>query len=603
MNLKILFLFLAKSAYSFNENSATNKISISKLTENIVNHNVDNIYFTSDLKKIYSKKINTEEYDVTISNPILTNKFLDISNTNNVDSIILEEPQNIFVSSINTFGNIFDTFFIGFIIISIIRSISNISFGSSTNPMNNGGMPFFPNSLQNDKNKVNILKENNISLSSWAGSKEIFEECTEVVSYLKNNTIYKMVGAEIPRGILLEGPPGTGKTLIAKAIATEANATFISVSASEFVELFVGMGASKVRNIFQKARQNSPSIIFIDEIDSVGRKRSGGSSMGGNEEREQTLNQLLAEMDGFTPNENIVVIAATNRKDILDSALLRPGRFDRIINVPLPDRNSRKEILSLYMKNKNMEKNIKLDSLAELTGGFSGAQIKNLINEAAINAARLGNTFISQKNIEDALEKIIVGIIKKIDTRTEDARLRVAIHEIGHAVIAASFKEYFELQKVSIESTYNGAGGYTIFSEHPEITESGLYTKDLFKKRLIIALGGKAAECVFYGKNMVSLGANQDLKQANSLAQRMIENYGMGSDLEVFYNDNEFGISNKYAETTKTKIDYESLSLVNEAYEEAIKIIMTNKDNINILVNMLLSSSILSGNIVYDIIN
>jgi len=603
MNLKILFLFLAKSAYSFNENSATNKISISKLTENIVNHNVDNIYFTSDLKKIYSKKINTEEYDVTISNPILTNKFLDISNTNNVDSIILEEPQNIFVSSINTFGNIFDTFFIGFIIISIIRSISNISFGSSTNPMNNGGMPFFPNSLQNDKNKVNILKENNISLSSWAGSKEIFEECTEVVSYLKNNTIYKMVGAEIPRGILLEGPPGTGKTLIAKAIATEANATFISVSASEFVELFVGMGASKVRNIFQKARQNSPSIIFIDEIDSVGRKRSGGSSMGGNEEREQTLNQLLAEMDGFTPNENIVVIAATNRKDILDSALLRPGRFDRIINVPLPDRNSRKEILSLYMKNKNMEKNIKLDSLAELTGGFSGAQIKNLINEAAINAARLGNTFISQKNIEDALEKIIVGIIKKIDTRTEDARLRVAIHEMGHAVIASSFKEYFELQKVSIESTYNGAGGYTIFSEHPEITESGLYTKDLFKKRLIIALGGKAAECVFYGKNMVSLGANQDLKQANSLAQRMIENYGMGSDLEVFYNDNEFGISNKYAETTKTKIDYESLSLVNEAYEEAIKIIMTNKDNINILVNMLLSSSILSGNIVYDIIN
>jgi len=592
-----IFLLLIKTIYSFNENNVINQISVGSLAQNIINHDVDNIYFSNDLKKIYSKRINIEQYDVTTSNPILTNKFFDISAKNNVNTVILEEPRNILASGINTLGNVFETFFVGFIILSIIRYVRNINTGS--NSMDNMGISFFQNSLD-DKDKINMLKANNISLTSWAGSKEIFEECSEVVSYLRNNTLYKNVGAEIPRGILLEGPPGTGKTLIAKAIATESNATFISVSASEFVELFVGIGASKVRNIFQKARQNSPSIIFIDEIDSVGRKRSGGSNVGGNEEREQTLNQLLAEMDGFTPNDNVIVIAATNRKDILDSALLRPGRFDRIINIPLPDRDSRKDILSLYMKNKNMEKNIKLDFLADLTSGFSGAQIKNLINEAAINAARLGNIIITQKNIEDALEKIIIGIVKKTDNRSEDTRLRVAIHEIGHATIAASFKEYFELQKVTIQSTYNGVGGYTIFSEHPEITESGLYTKDLLKKRLIIAMGGKAAEYIFYGRNMVSLGANKDLKNANLLARKMIENYGMGSDLEVFYDGNEYELNNKYSETMKTKIDYESLSLVNEAYDEAIKIIMVNKEKIHILINMLLSTQTLLGNIVYD---
>lgn len=591
-----IFLLLIKTVYSFNENNAINQISVGSLAQNIINHDVDNIYFSNDLKKIYSKRINIEQYDVTTSNPILTNKFFDISAKNNVNTVILEEPRNILVSGINTLGNVFETFFVGFIILSIIRYVRNINTGS--NSMDNMGISFFQNSLD-DKDKINILKKNNISLTSWAGSKEIFEECSEVVSYLKNNTLYKNVGAEIPRGILLEGPPGTGKTLIAKAIATESNATFISVSASEFVELFVGIGASKVRNIFQKARQNSPSIIFIDEIDSIGRKRSGGSNMGGNEEREQTLNQLLAEMDGFTPNDNFIVIAATNRKDILDSALLRPGRFDRIINVPLPDRDSRKDILSLYMKNKNMEENIKLDFLADLTSGFSGAQIKNLINEAAINAARLGNIIITQKNIEDALEKIIIGIVKKTDNRSQDTRLRIAIHEIGHAVIAASFKEYFELQKVTIQSTYNGVGGYTIFSEHPEITESGLYTKDLLKKRLIIAMGGKATEYIFYGRNMVSLGAIEDLKNANLLARKMIENYGMGSDLEVFYDGNEYEL-NKYSETMKTKVDYESLTLVNEAYDEAIKIIIVNKEKIHILINMLLSTQTLLGNIVYD---
>ena len=593
----------------------TDTISFGKLMENIENHNVDNIYFTEDLKKIYTNHKNEDDlnsYTITTSNPLFSNKIIELSDKNHIDTIILEPSINPIESTFNIASGLFDTFFIIFVITSILRSLFGLRKLGSQNPMGMpSGLPFMTGSRINDnKNKITILKENNISLSSWAGSREIFEECVEVVSYLKNSTLYKNVGAEIPKGILLEGPPGTGKTLIAKAIASEAEANFISISASEFVELFVGLGAAKVRNLFSEARENAPAIIFIDEIDSIGRQRGAGVNMG-NDEREQTLNQLLAEMDGFTPNEGVIVIAATNRKDVLDAALLRPGRFDRIINVPLPDRNSRKDILEVYIKNKNVEEDIKLDFLAELTSGFSGAQIKNLINEAAINAARIGSNIISQKNIEDALEKIIVGIVKKVDNRSEDARTRVAIHEMGHAVLATKFKEYFELQKVTIQSTYNGAGGYTIFSEYPEISESGLYTKDLLKKRLIIALGGKAAEYVFYGENLVSLGAVQDLKQANSLAQRMIGNYGMGQDLQVFYNENvesdrnpflgrSFAMGDKYSEKTKEKMDNESLDLINDAYKEAINILLENKSKMNILIKILLESTTLSGKFIYD---
>jgi len=581
----------------FNEYSISDKISYSDLINKIENHNVDNIYFKEDMKKIYTKyhTNDIDLYTVTNSNEEFSSKIEDLSEKNHINSVIIESSTKPFTDIFKIIGNSFDFLFVGILIASIIR----ILFNSSQNG-NFPGMPFSQNSMSNN---INILRENNISLSSWAGSREVFEECIEVVSYLKNNTLYRDVGAEIPKGILLEGPPGTGKTLIAKAIASEADASFISISASEFVELFVGMGAARVRNLFKEARDNSPCIIFIDEIDAVGRQR-GASSNFGNDEREQTLNQLLFEMDGFSSNENVIVIAATNRKDILDKALLRPGRFDRIINVPLPDRNSRKDILTLYMKNKNMEK-IELDLLADLTSGFSGAEIKNLINEAAIYAARVGKNIISQKNIEDALEKLIVGIVKKNDNRPEDIRNRIAIHEIGHAFLTAIFKEYFEIKKVTIQSTYNGAGGYTLFNEYPEITENGLYTKDILKKRLIIALGGKAAEFIFYGENNVSLGAIQDLKEANSLSRKMITNYGMGNKLKVFYeeSDRSMGFTDKYSENIKEKIDEESLNLVNNAYNEAIKILLENKEKITILVELLNNSTTLSGDLIYAIVN
>jgi cell division protease FtsH len=613
-NIKAPFQYKL-NAFQFNSPLPQSKVSYNKLVENIENNKVDDIYFSEDLRKIYTKTENDENEaisTITISNPTLSSKIIDLTDKKNINTIVIEQQPNIFTQLIGTAGNIFDFFFIGYIILFVFQLFFRSRNFSSNGPMP-GPMPsglFGSNRLNENKEKIKQLKDNNITLSSWAGSPEIFQECTEIVSYLKNGTIYKNAGAEIPKGILLEGPPGTGKTLIAKAIATEAEASFFSVSASEFVELFVGLGAQKVRNLFNEARQNKPAIIFIDEIDSVGRQRGAGINMG-NDEREQTLNQLLAEMDGFSPNDGVLVIAATNRKDVLDAALLRPGRFDRIVNIPLPDRSSRKEILKVHMKNKNMEQNINLDFISEITAGFSGAQLKNLLNEAAINAARMQNTIISQKNIEDALEKIIVGLIKKIDNRSDDAKKRVAIHEIGHAILAAHFSEYFELQKVTIQSTYNGAGGYTIFNEYPEISESGLYTKDLLKKRLIVALGGKAAEYVYYGENFVSLGAVQDLKQANSIAQRMIGNYGMGEDLEVFYNENidsdrnpfvgrNIGMGDKYSEKTKELSDSESLDLVNNAYKEAINLILEKKEKMNILIDLLLNSTTLSGKIIND---
>jgi len=594
------------------------KESFGDLLNEIDQGKIEQIYISDDMRKTIAKRMDSEisdnldtiyDYSITTSTPSLTNIIVEHANSKKVNTIILSPPINPYAQ----FGAIISYAFDFILVSSILFTIGRIIF-SGMNQQNNmgGGMPpMMMPFMNNNKFKETTLNPN-ITLSSWAGSPEIFNECTEIVSYLKNSTMYLEAGATVPKGILLEGPPGTGKTLIAKAIASEAEATFISVAASEFVELFVGMGASKVRNLFQEARENAPTIIFIDEIDAVGKQRGTGINMG-NDEREQTLNQLLSEMDGFESNDNILVIAATNRRDVLDAALLRPGRFDRIINIPLPDKPSRKSILEVHLQNKKIDENISLDFLAETTSGFSGAELKNLVNEAAIHAVREGKTTISQTNLEDALEKLIVGIVKKIDTRSDDARLRVAIHEIGHAFLAAYFKNYFQLKKVTIQTTYNGAGGYTMFNEYPEITESGLYTKDMLQKRIIVALGGKAAETIYYDKQYVSVGAIQDLKQANAIAREMVGNYGMGNKLEVFYNENtesgrnpflgrSLGMGDKYSEKTKEEFDKEVLDIVNAAYIDAIEILSYHKSNIDILAHMLLSSITLDGEFVKDYI-
>jgi cell division protease FtsH len=366
------------------------------------------------------------------------------------------------------------------------------------------------------------------------------------------------------------------------------------------------MGASPVRQLFDSARQNRPCIIFIDEIDAVGRQRGAGINMA-NDEREQTLNQLLYEMDGFNNNTDIIVLAATNRRDVLDQALLRPGRFDRIIRVPLPDKDSREKILDFYIKNKNTDGNLNIKTIAELTDGFSGAQLKNLINEAAILSARNNMTKIQERYVFEAFEKLIVGLIKNNANVPIDTKRRVAIHESGHALLSIYFNEYFEFKKASIQPTYNGAGGYTIFTEKPEIKEGGLYTKEIFKQRLVIILGGKAAESLYYKYNKVSLGAIEDLRQANKLAQRMIGNFGMGDKLEVFFNEDisdesnpflgrSLALGDKYSQYTKTISDKESLNLVKEAYEEAKSILSRNYENLILLSDMLMLNTTISSN-------
>jgi len=463
---------------------------------------------------------------------------------------------------------------------------SRMSSRFNNNNMRNGGGSMTPFSFPTNQKENDLFVKPNVSLSSWAGSPEVIEECKEVISYIEKKELYKTIGADMPKGILLEGPPGTGKTLLAKAIATETNSTFMSISGSEFVELFVGMGASRVRDLFDTARKNRPCIIFIDEIDAVGRQRGAGINMA-NDEREQTLNQLLYEMDGFNDNEDIVVMAATNRRDVLDQALLRPGRFDRIIRVPVPDKFSREKILDFYIKNKKTNKQFDIKAIAELTDGFSGAELKNLINEAAILSARNNETMIQEKYIFESFEKSIVGLIRNNAEVEPATKQRVAIHEAGHALLSIIFNNYFEFQKASIQPTYNGAGGYTIFGEKPEIKEGGLYTKDILKKRLIVTLGGKAAESLYYGDDFISLGANEDLRQANKLSQRMVGNFGMGDKLEVFFNDNvgdesnpflgrSLGIGDKYSQYTKYVMDKESLELVNNAYKDAKNILKEN---------------------------
>jgi len=503
-------------------------------------------------------------------------------------------------------------------LLSFLSSLyrANTMQGGMNPRMNNsrmrGGGPMTPFSFPTNQKQDDLFVKPNVSLSSWAGSPEVIEECKEVISYIEKKELYKEIGADMPKGILLEGPPGTGKTLLAKAIATETNSTFMSISGSEFVELFVGMGASRVRDLFGTARKNRPCIIFIDEIDAVGRQRGAGINMA-NDEREQTLNQLLYEMDGFNNNEDIVVMAATNRRDVLDQALLRPGRFDRIIRVPVPDKFSREKILDFYIKNKKTDKPFDIKAIAELTDGFSGAELKNLINEAAILSARNNQTMIQEKYIFESFEKSIVGLIRNNADVEPTTKQRVAIHEAGHAVLSIIFNKYFEFQKASIQPTYNGAGGYTIFGEKPEIKDGGLYTKDILKKRLVVTLGGKAAESLYYGDDFISLGANEDLRQANKLAQRMIGNFGMGDKLEVFFNDNvgdesnpflgrSLGIGDKYSQYTKYVMDKESLELVNNAYKDAKKILEENYLKLIEFSELLINNTVVMKNDVNDFI-
>lgn len=591
-------------------------------------HAIDALSITSDGKNAIA--IDTDHVnDVTASNLHLIKLFPEnvdsllqnlISNHVNVD--IIDIPKNELFDFLGKVGEAFYNVAIYYFVITFVISIIS-RFGQ-----NSGMGPGNLMSPLNNNNKNNIIDAStlNTTFADVAGCDEAKFELMEVVDFLKDKEKYEVAGAKIPKGVLLEGNPGTGKTLLARAVAGEAGVPFLSASGSEFIELYVGIGASRVRSLFEKAKENSPCVVFIDEIDAVGRKRGAGIA-GGNDEREQTLNQILTNMDGFTISDGVVVIAATNRIDVLDTALTRPGRFDRKVKVGLPDSVGRKRIFDVHFKNKKLANSTNIDELVSLTPGFSGADIANLANEAAIYSVRTNNTEISQQNILDAYEKITIGLPSTTSEPDESEVELVTYHEIGHAFMVSLFKDIFDLRKITIRENKNGAGGYTLFT--PKERFQKYATKRSILANLIIALGGRAAEVFLYRKKNaktdydsyifdnfkdldITTGAVGDLKQANELARKYITEYGFGDNLCYNKDNGENGLpflggelgspGNKISDGKKCDIDTQAEYLVDFAYKKALELIYSNSDIFEKLVLLLKTNKTIQGKEVYSLV-
>ena len=442
-----------------------------------------------------------------------------------------------------------------------------------------------------------------------AGIAEAKDELQEVVTFLKQPETFIQLGARIPRGVLLVGPPGTGKTLLAKAIAGEAGVPFFSLAASEFVEMFVGVGASRVRDLFRKAKEKSPCIVFIDEIDAVGRQRGAGIG-GGNDEREQTLNQLLTEMDGFADNSGVILLAATNRADVLDTALMRPGRFDRRIAVGLPDRKGREAILAVHARTRPLAEEVSLADWAQRTPGFSGADLANLLNEAAILTARHQSTTLGNKELEMALERITMGLTAAPLQDGAKKRL-IAYHEIGHALVAALTPHADPVDKVTLLPRSGGVGGFTRFFPDEEVLDSGLVSRAYLQARLVMALGGRAAEIVVFGASEVTQGASGDLQMVSQLAREMVTRFGFsdlgpvaleGQDQEVFLGRDLIHTRPSYGERTGREIDHRVRSLASEALQQAIHLLDSRRELMDVLVDALIEEETLQSDRFYALL-
>lgn len=444
-----------------------------------------------------------------------------------------------------------------------------------------------------------------ITFADVAGAEEEKEEMSEIVDFMKNPRKYQELGAKIPRGVLLLGPPGTGKTLLAKAVAGEANVPFFSISGSDFVEMFVGVGASRVRDLFDQAKKHTPSIIFIDEIDAVGRQRGTGLG-GGHDEREQTLNQLLVEMDGFTDNQGVIVIAATNRRDILDPALLRPGRFDRQITVGYPDIKGREAILRVHTKNKKLAPDISLATIAKGTAGFTGADLANLVNEAALLAARNNRKAITQPDIEEATIKVVAGPEKKSKVVSEDEKRLTAFHEAGHAVCTFHCKTQDPVHQVSIIPR-GMAGGYTMsLPEH----DRSFRSKTQMEEEIIVLLGGRVAEKIVLDE--ISTGASNDIERATDLARSMVTRYGFSEKLGpiVYGHDNsevflgrDYSQGRNYSENVAAEIDGEIRELIDTSYENAKQILLNHRDQLDKVAHYLMEHEKIDGEDFYKLMN
>ena len=441
------------------------------------------------------------------------------------------------------------------------------------------------------KSKAQLFEKNGatrVTFKDVAGLSEAKQEVEEIVEFLKQPQKYTELGGKIPKGALLVGPPGTGKTLLAKAVAGEANVPFFSLAGSDFVEMFVGVGASRVRDLFRQAKEKAPCIVFIDEIDAVGRARGKSAAMGGNDERENTLNQLLTEMDGFGSNSGIIILAATNRVDVLDKALLRAGRFDRQIHVDLPDLNERKEVFGVHLRPIKIDDSVDIDLLARQTPGFSGADIANVCNEAALIAARHRKNFVSKQDFLDAVDRIIGGLEKKTKITTEAERRSIAIHEAGHASISWLLEHANPLIKVTIVPRGRALGAAWYLPEERQIT-----TKEQMLDEMCATLGGRAAEDLFLGK--ISTGAMNDLERVTKQAYGMIAYLGMSEALPnlCYYNNDEYSFNRPYSEKTAELIDEEVKRMINEQYERAKQILSDNKDGHNRLAQQLIEKEVI----------
>ncbi|BAU42776.1 ATP-dependent zinc metalloprotease FtsH [Leptolyngbya sp. O-77] len=564
------------------------RLSYTGLIEKIEAGQVSRIEVDSarGVAQVYLKdRSNTPQEVILFSNSDDNQALFETARDNNVDVAAQSSADSSAVSWFITNA------LLAFLLIAGLLMILRRSSNASGQAMNFG------------KSRARFMMEakTGVTFDNVAGIEEAKEELQEVVTFLKKPERFTAVGAKIPKGVLLVGPPGTGKTLMAKAIAGEAGVPFFSISGSEFVEMFVGVGASRVRDLFKKAKENAPCIIFIDEIDAVGRQRGAGIG-GGNDEREQTLNQLLTEMDGFEGNTGIIIIAATNRPDVLDSALLRPGRFDRQVQVDLPGYNGRLGILEVHARDKKLAKEVSLEAIARRTPGFSGADLANLLNEAAILTARRRKEEITPLEIDDAIDRITTGMTLTPLLDSKKKRL-IAYHEVGHALLMTLLKNSDPLNKVTIIPRSGGVGGFAQQTFNEEMIDSGLYTRAWLLDRITIALGGRAAEEEVFGDSEVTVGASGDIRVVADLAREMVTRYGM-SDLGPFAlesGNNEVFLGrdlmsrSEYSEEIAVKIDHQVRDIATRCHREARRIIRENRALVDKLVEILLEQETIDG--------
>ncbi|MDE5073205.1 MAG: ATP-dependent zinc metalloprotease FtsH3 [Trichodesmium sp. St5_bin8] len=548
----------------------------SQFIQQVENKNVEKVDISADRTVARVKVADGSVVRVNLPNdPDLIN----ILTQNNIDiSVLPQNEEGFWVRALSSL------FFPILLLVGLFFLLRRAQSGPGSQAMNFG----------KSKARVQMEPQTQVTFSDVAGIEQAKLELTEVVDFLKNADRFTAIGAKIPKGVLLVGPPGTGKTLLAKAVAGEAGVPFFSISGSEFVEMFVGVGASRVRDLFEQAKSSAPCIVFIDEIDAVGRQRGAGLG-GGNDEREQTLNQLLTEMDGFEGNTGIIIIAATNRPDVLDAALLRPGRFDRQVVVDRPDYAGRLEILNVHARGKSLSKDVDLEKIARRTPGFTGADLSNLLNEGAILAARRNLTEISMDEVNDSIDRVLAGPEKKDRVMSEKRKELVAYHEAGHALVGALMPDYDPVQKISIIPR-GRAGGLTWFTPSEDRMDSGLYSRAYLQNQMAVALGGRLAEEIVFGDEEVTTGASNDLQQVARVARQMVTRFGMSDRLGPValgrQNGNMFLVRDimserDFSEETAAAIDDEVSNLVDQAYRRAKEVLVGNRHILDRLAEML----------------